>query len=165
MFRTESHDSHFGAWVIQQIAAPALPLAWILLTARARELLVNSLGCPFGDIANLIWAVVFVWGSGLVLGFSVGVLFARAGVTGRLVWILPCVLYSCLFVWDVARFPLKMVLLGMFFGRGEEGWVVWLATFPTVSSILYAIGITLAERRSMQRRQHEPSDPVLPPSE
>jgi hypothetical protein len=150
MFRTELVEFHFATWLLQQIAASVLPLTWVFLTAPFRELLAKSLGYPIGRIADVIWTVVFIWGIGLVFGFSMGVLFAGVRKTGRLVWIAPCALYACLLVWELVNYPLQIVLLDMFAGTGENSWAVWLFTFPTVSSVLYAIGIVVAERTSVR---------------
>jgi hypothetical protein len=72
IFRTEVDPGpSFLLFLGQQLGALLIPLFWLLLTARVPDNLARALGHPLGNIAEVAWYAIFVWGIGLPIGYGI----------------------------------------------------------------------------------------------
>ena len=59
-------DYSFFSWLVQQLSALIVPAVWALITADIPVSLRAGLPYPLGNIAEVVWYVFLVWGSGSI---------------------------------------------------------------------------------------------------
>jgi len=154
MFDTELTDGYsFPSWLVQQIAAVAVPAIVGLLTSGLAEHIEERRGYPLSVIANVLWYTFFVWGIGFYLGLLVYRLAPRAATVGRWVWVLPVGFFCFAFLDDTFRHSLGYAITEFFNPgpNGEAWWALMGITYPACSAALYSLGMCLASRRARQR--------------
>jgi hypothetical protein len=77
----------FLPWLVQQIAAPAVPLMWAIVTASVPPALGTYAGTYVGqplEIAiEIVWSFVIGWGLAFALALAVRHVFPSASRSGK----------------------------------------------------------------------------------
>jgi hypothetical protein len=153
MFGSEVEpEIRFLPWLAQQIAAPALPLMWALLTASVPPALGTYAGTYVGqplEIAiEILWSFVIGWGFAFALALAVRRVFPSASRSGKCVWVLPLLMLTAGFIWDCTLFPFRQAISEVLYygAEGEASLGFFLITFPTCSCIIYSLAMYLADR-------------------
>jgi hypothetical protein len=153
MFGSEvEREIGFLPWLAQQIAAPALPLMWVLLTASGPPALGTYAGTYVGQpleiTIEIVWYFVIGWGLGFALALAVRCVFPSASRSGKWVWVLPLLMLTAGFIWDCTLFPFRQAISELLYygSAGEASWGFVLFTSPTCSCIVYSLAMYLADR-------------------
>lgn len=153
MFGTElGRDDGFAPWLVQQIAAPLVPLLWALLTASVPPALGKYAGTYTGqplEIAiEIVWSFVLGWGWAFALAIAVRRVFPSASRSGKWVWVLPVLIFTAGFIWECTLFPFRQAISDAFYygSAGEAALGFSLITFPTCSCIIYSLAMYFADR-------------------
>jgi hypothetical protein len=142
----------FPPWLAQQLAAPAIPLMWALLTASVPPALGTYAGTYVGqplEVAiEILWSLVIGWGLAFALALAVLRVFPSASRSGRWVWVLPLLIFTAVFIWETTLFPFRQTILDFFYygAEGEASWGFVVITFPTCSCIIYSLAMYLGDR-------------------
>jgi hypothetical protein len=108
-------------------------------------------------LAQRIWIVVGVWGSGVWLGLGVGFLKPHWAWGAQWAWTLPVCGFSALAVWDMTLLPWRAAL-GDFFYFGNDGEAAigtLLFTYPAWCAASYSVFVMVGASigRAVQRRE------------
>jgi len=148
-FRTEiAPDSGFLGWVIQQIAAPIPLVLWAALVYP-----LEAAVAPWLQVSRNAFDLFLYLPIGWTLSFLLAIVVQRklpgAVVSGRRIWVVPVFLLALGFCWDLAQFSLSSASAEFFYPGpdGESAWAFMLMTCPTVSAIVYSLGMTWSARR------------------
>ena len=161
MFRTEIRDDYsFMGWLVQQFAAIMVPVAWALITVEFPVNLGQWFGYPVGNIFEVLWYAVFVWGIGFFLALLVYRFSPRAAVEGRWVWVVPMFFFLLAFIGVALLSSLRHALSQFFWPESvsEDWWA--FATYPTCSATLYSLAMFFASRRTRLRTVRTSAAPI-----
>lgn len=152
MFETEVHeDRSVVAFAVQQLGVWIISVIWALITVSLLVWLSQ-----FGPVARMIEAASAI-GLAFAPGFSGGRLiqskYPHFAVSGRWVWVLPCIFVSALLLVFVTytHTPLSRSLADLFSPPNDLAGVlgVLFVTYPTLGCVGYSLGIRVESRKGV----------------
>ncbi len=144
MFDTEIESGpSILAWVIQQLAAPLLPMTLTLVAVGAVGDATRAAGYAIDYYAAPVVGGAF-WVAPPILGYGLGTLVRRlapsAARVGRWVWVIPVAVLVLACV-GVALGHREDLLLLVWPRSGEEAWGYVLVTGPTLAAVAYSLAM------------------------
>jgi|SRR5215469_4312707 len=135
VYRSEENSGL--VWIIQTLLGVIFPLVWGIALFSFVNWLSSSIHKPLSDgIGNAL--AVSRWVINLPLAITVRSLFPRARATGKLVWIVPVILFALLFAGSAIS-GIRHTLSAAF-GDGA------LFTEVAFASLMYSLGMSLETR-------------------
>jgi hypothetical protein len=134
----------FLSWLAQQIVAPLPQVVSFLLVALFAYAIAPGIA-QFGHL--LLWAAPLGWFLSFMLAIGIRCLFPGASSAGRWIWVLPVALLVLGFCCNAAAGSFRSAVL-IFFTTGPRGLDVFvLMTCPTLSAVVYSLGMIWSARR------------------
>jgi hypothetical protein len=130
MFQTVDSGPSFGSLLLQLFLAYFGPMAVLMafhVWLRGRE-------TPVSQILDY----VFLAAAGIALALLVTALARNSTRLGIFVWILPAAIELWAAIDESLLFGISSLGSTLFYGQGEDGWVVMALTLPTWSCCWYS---------------------------